>query len=135
MFKAVNVASSKFVSFTEPRLEKRYQILTSIIQDDEADDAEIVDAAQARREVKECLDMFKMCRDAGLDTEDMTACDIIETITEKPIEYFQKNTPGGRLAEDIMERSSVVMSKTKQATKKKVHSFAGWLAELTGDEN
>lgn len=131
MFKSVDIANSRFVGFTKERLVKRQQILTSIITDEEALDYEIEEAARLRREAKECLTVFTMVEDLGLDASGMTCADILEMVTETPIEKLQKQTAGGLLAQDVLEKSSSAVKMTGQATKKGINSFASWLAGKT----
>lgn len=131
MFKQVNLGNTRFVGFTKERLVKRHQLLTHIIMDEGALDNEIEEAARLRREVKACLQVFGEMEKLGLDTSGMTAADIIETVTGVPIERLQKQTAGGVLAQDILDKSSLAVKATTKVTKQSLNSFGRWLANKT----
>ena len=128
MYKEVNIANTKFVGYTKPRLVKRLAMLTSIIADEDALDYEIEEAARLRREVKACLDVFK---EFDVDDNSATVADIIEVVTGKPIEYHQKMTPGGMLGADIVDRTAKATKAATVATKKSLNVFGTWLASKT----
>ena len=130
-YKSIDIANSTFVGYTEPRLLKRQVYLNSIINDPEGDDWEIIEAVRHRMEVKECLKLFDDVRELGLDPSGMTACDLIETVSGERIERLQKQTAGGVLASDMMQRTGEVLKKTGAVTKEKTNIFAKWLAEKT----
>lgn len=130
-YKSIDIANSTFVGYTEPRLLKRQAYLNSIINDPEGDDWEIMEAVRHRMEVKECLKLFDDVRELGLDPDGMAAVDIIETVTGDKIERLQKQTAGGVLASDMMQRTGEVLKKTGAITKEKTNVFANWLANKT----
>lgn len=134
MTKQIDLANSKFVGFTEPRLMKRLQILNGIIADADALDDEIADAAMARKEVKQLLSMFAMCHKLGLDTSDMSAADVMENTTGQSIESLQKQTSGGALGQAIVERTKSATEKTKAATKKGAGGVGSWLLKWAQGE-
>lgn len=127
-YKSVDLANSLFVGYTFKRLEKREAILSEVIADPESLDIEVQEAAAQRREVRACKQVF-----VEFDVDDAGACvaDILEVITGQPIERLQKNTQGGLLAQDIVQRTSELSKKTVSGTKKSVNSFATWLANRT----
>lgn len=131
MYKHVDIANSRFVGFTKERLMKRQEILTGIITDPDAMDYEIEEAARLRREVRACLEVFHSVEQLGLDTSGMTACDIIETVSETSIVKLQKQTNAGLVAQDVVEKSGKVIKKTTESTKKGLNVFAKWLATKT----
>lgn len=135
MYKSIDIASSRFVGFTKERLEIRYQIFSDIIEDKEALDVEIAEAATLRREVTELLEVFNSVEELGLDPSGMSAADILEIVTGESIDRLQKQTGGGLLAQDIVEKSSSAVKATTQATKKGINNFATWLANKTGGAN
>lgn len=122
------IAQSKYVGFTLERLDKRYDILTDIISDVDALDYEIEDAARERRKVRACIDLFIS---EDVDDPSATPADILEIIVGEPIEKLQKQTAGGVLAQDILEKTSVAGKVAAQSTKKGVNAFATWLASKT----
>lgn len=125
------IANSEFVGFTMGRLDKRYDILTGIITDPEADSKEISIAASKRAEVEACIQLF-----IKEEVDDVTATPalILEAITGQSIVKLQKQTGGGLLAQDIVEKTASVTNKAGQATKKGIHSFSSWLASKTSIE-
>lgn len=128
MYKQVNLANSPFVGFTKPRLIKRLEILTGIIVDPDAMDYEIEDAARKRREVKECLALFI---ETGVEEEGVTVADLIKVLTGKEIEFYQKNTEGGRVAIDVVEKMNHAAKATSKATRKGLHGFFDWGRNIT----
>lgn len=131
MYKNVDIANSKFVGFTKPRLEKRLSILTDIIIDVDALDDEIAEAALLRKEVKELLSVFAECEKLGLDTSGMTAADILESVTGESIEKLQKKTPAGDITQDVLDKTTQVVKKTSTVTKRSLNVFGSWLASKT----
>jgi hypothetical protein len=122
------IAGSQFVGFTMERLDKRYDILTNIISDPDALDTEIEDAARKRKEVRACIDLFIQ---EDVDDPRATAADILEILTGQSLEKLQKQTAGGVLAQDILEKTSTGLKIGVKATKKSTNSFATWLANIT----
>jgi len=131
MYKSVDIANSKFVGFTEERLQIRLDVLSETIADPNALDYEIAVAATERREVKECLAVFDTIWSLGLDPSGMTVADVLEETTGDSIEKLQKQTAGGVLAQDMMEKTGALAKKTATATKKHTNRFAKWLASKT----
>lgn len=135
MSQPINLLKSRFVAYTELRLVKRMEIYTSIINDQEALDDEIAEAAKCRKEVRELLEIFKTMQSMGLDTDGMTAYDIIDTVLQangdKNADYYAKVTPGGMLAQDIMDKSLGVTKTAVDGTKKALNGFASWLSDKT----
>ena len=128
MYKNVKLANSKFVGFTMERLDKRYDILTSIIKDDKALDWEIEDAARQRREVMECINVFI---EEEVDDPNATVAMILEIVTGQSIERLQKSTIGGEIAEDLLSKTTSAAKATSRVTKKSINSFASWLQNKT----
>lgn len=128
MFKSVNLANSEFVGYTMARLDKRFDILTSIINDIDALDWEIEDAARKRREVRECINVFI---EFDIDDPSATVADILEAVSGETIEKLQKQTAGGVLAQDILEKTGAVVKTSGQATKRGINNFATWLVGKT----
>ena len=128
MYTNVNVANSEFVGFTMARLDKRYDILTQTIEDRNALDIEIEVAARKRREVRACIEVFI---EFEIEDESATVADILEIVTGQSIERLQKQTGGGLLAQDIMEKTGHVAKISTEATKKGLNSFASWLSNKT----
>lgn len=131
-YKNVDLAGSRFIGFTFKRLEKREAILSDIIADPDSLDIEVSEAAILRREVRACKQVF-----LEFDIEDDTAsaADILEVITGDSIERLQKNTQGGLLARDMVERTSELSRKTVGTTKKGLNSFGTWLTNKTQGGN
>jgi hypothetical protein len=127
MTKQIDLANSKYVGFTEERLMVRLNILNSIVADPDALDDEIADAAMSRKEVKELLSMFAMCKNLGLDVSGMSAADIIEQTTGQSITTLQKQTIGGQVAVGLGERTKAVTETTKQTAKKAAGGLGKWL--------
>lgn len=127
----VDVANSKFIGFTKPRLEKRLVILNTILFDEGSDDVEIMMAASDRREVRECLKVFAEIESLGLDASGMTVADVLEEVTGESIVKLQKNTMAGAVTQDALEKTTAVLKKTGQTTKGGLNSFAKWLASKT----
>lgn len=127
-FTHVDIANSEFVGFTFKRLLKREAILTDIITDEDSLDIEIEEAAALRREVRACKQVF-----IEFDIEDdaATAADILEVVTGDSIYRLQKNTAGGLLAQDMVERTAEISKKTVTGTKKSLNHFGTWLANKT----
>ena len=134
MTKQVDLANSKFVGFTEERLIKRFYILSDIISDADALDDEIADAALSRKEVKELLAMFTMCRNLGLDVSGMSAADIIEQTTGQSIFALQKQTIGGVVAVSIGDRAKTITETTKKTAKKTAGGLGSWLSKWAQGE-
>lgn len=134
MIKAkVDLANSKYIGFTEERLVRRYNILSQIVTDEDALDIEIAEAALDRREVKELLQMFRHCHELGLDTEGMTACDILEATTGERIEILQRSShnAGNLMVREGMKKGGEALRTTTQVTKKGLNVFGKWLAKAT----
>jgi hypothetical protein len=128
MYKNIKLANSEFVGFTMARLDKRYDLLTDIIQDPDALDWEIEDAARKRREVRECINVFI---EEDVDDPTATVAMILEVVTGQSIEKLQKQTIGGEIAQDMLDRTAAATRATGQATKKSLNGFAKWLAGKT----
>ena len=126
------IANSKFVGFNMERLDKRYDILTDIITDANATSEEIMIAAQERKEVEACIRLFI---DEEVDDETATPAMILEVITGQSIAKLQKQTGGGLLAQDIVEKTAAATKGATIATKKGLHGFSTWLAEKTKVES
>jgi hypothetical protein len=121
------IANSVFANFTLERLDKRYDLLTSIIQDGDALDDEIIDATSKRKEVRLCIELFMQ---EEVDDPTATAGLILEAMGYN-INKLQKQTVGGELAEDLLEKTVGATKATGRVTKKGLNSFAEWLAEKT----
>lgn len=125
------IAHSKFRGYTLPRLDKHYDILTSIIQDPDASSLEIRIAAEQREEVEACIQLFIQ---EEIDEMSVTAAMILEVITGKTIVKLQKETPGGALTQDLIEKTVVATKASGQVTKKSLNSFGTWLANKTNTQ-
>lgn len=134
MTKQIDLANSKFVGFTEARLMVRLNILNDIIADADALDDEIADAAMSRKEVKQLLAMFTMCKDLGLDTSGMSGADIIEQTTGQSIFALQKQTIGGVVAVSLGDRAKAVTDTTKKTAKKTASGIGSWLSKWAQGE-
>lgn len=122
------IANSEFVGFTIKRLDKRYEIYSTVIADTEATDWEIADAAKKRGEVRACIDLFIQ---EDVDDPRATAADILEAITGESISKLQKLTIGGVIAQDILEKTGSTIKSTSKVVKKSTNGFATWLAKVT----
>jgi hypothetical protein len=122
------IANSKFAGFTMARLDKRYDILTGIITDPDATSHEIKLAAIDREEVEACIQLFIQ---EDVDDPTATPAMILEVVTGTSIEKLMQQTPGGILAQDIVEKTTAATKATSRATKKGINSFATWLATKT----
>lgn len=127
-YKNVDLANSIYVGYTFKRLEKREAVLSDIIADPESLDIEVQEAAGLRREVRACKQVF-----VEFDVQDdgASVADILEIVTGQSIERLQKNTPGGLLAQDMVQRTGEISKATITGTKKSIHSMAAWLANKT----
>lgn len=128
MYKNVKLANSEFVGFTMARLDKRYDMLTAIISDPDALDWEIEEAARKRREVRECINVFI---EEEVDDPTTTVAMILEIVTGQSIEKLQKETAGGALAQDLLDKTTGAMKGAGTVTKKGLNGFANWLANKT----
>lgn len=132
MSKETNLLGSKFVGFTEERLMKRLGILNNIITDPDALDEEIAESALLRKEVKELLAVFAMCKDAGLDPSGMTAFEVLDIVIKathdgRSAEQLMKQTAGGAIGQSLIERTSSAAKTTKQVAKKGAGGIGAWL--------
>lgn len=121
------IANSPFITFTMARLDKRYDLLTSIIQDENALDDEIIDATKKRKEVRLCIQLFI---EEDVDDSQATAGLILDAMGYN-INKLAKRTIGGEIAEDLLDKTVGATKATSQATKKGLNSFATWLANKT----
>ena len=121
------IAASKFVTYTMERLDKRYDILSTIIADGNALDDEIMDAARQRKEVRLCIELF-----LEEDVDDPRATPgLILNAMGYNVNKLAKRTIGGEIAEDILDKTVGATKATTQATKKGLNSFANWLVSKT----
>lgn len=126
--KTLQVSNSEFVVYTMERLDKKYEALTAILKDESALDVEIINAATKRREVRACLNLFI---EHDVDDESATAADILEIVTGTSIDKLQKQTPGGLLAQDLVEKTAVLAQVSAKLTKSSLNSFGSWLTKKT----
>lgn len=117
------IAGSAFAHFTMERLDKRYDLLTSIIMDPEAGDDEIIHATQQRKEVRLCIDLFI---EEEVDDPRANAGLILEAMGYN-VNKLAKRTIGGEIAEELLDKTKGA----GQATKRGIHGFAAWLANKT----
>lgn len=122
------IVHSQFRGYTLPRLDRHYDILTSIIQDPDASSLEVRMAAAQREEVEACIQLF-----ITEDVDDLTvsAAAILEVREGKSIVKMQKETPLGNLTQDLVEKTVVATKATSQVTKGGLNSFGTWLANKT----
>lgn len=125
------IAHSNFRGYTLPRLDKHYDILTSVIQDPEASSYEIRLAAAQREEIEACIKLFI---DEDVDDLSVTPAMILEVLTGKSIVKLQKETPGGALTQDLFEKTVVATRASGQVTKRSFNSFGTWLVNKTKEE-
>lgn len=118
------IAQSKFANYTMGRLDDRWELLTSIIVNPDADTQEIADAANDRKEVEACIQLFIECE---VDNPQATAAWIIGEQLNLDIYKLQKNTGGGLLAQDLLNKMSTAKVGTVNATKKSASALGSFL--------
>jgi hypothetical protein len=129
------IAQSRFVGYTIARLDKWYDIFTDVITDSKATNAEIMQAAKEREELQLCINLFLEINRVNPNFIGRTPCDVIEKDLGLSIDKLQKQTGGGLLAQDIVDKTGSAFKTTIDVTKKTTNSFANWLANKTGGRN
>lgn len=122
------ITNSKFAHFTMDRLDKRFDILTDIITDPGASSNEIKLAAEEREQVEACIQLFI---EEDVDDPAATPALIMEVVTGQSYEKLIKQTPGGMIAQDLVEKTAHATKITGAVTKKGLNGFANWLASKT----
>jgi hypothetical protein len=125
------IAQSEYVAYTLTRLDKEHDYLSSVIADPDANNAEIVNAATKREVIGLCIQLFFEVESLVPDFIGKTPCQLIEKDLGLSIDKLQKQTGGGLLAQDIMDKTSAAVKVTTQTTKKGINSFASWLVNKT----
>lgn len=125
------IAQSEYVSYTLPRLDKEHDYLSSVIVDPDANNAEIVSAASKREIIGLCIQLFFEVENIKPDFEGKTPAQLFERDLGISVFKLQKQTQGGVLAQDIVEKTSAATKATVSATKKATNKFAQWLDKVS----